>query len=335
MTRLILGFALFLALYTSCQTRAQQAQQDQELPRFGVETEVVRVPISVVGEDGQLYTELTRDNFRVKEQGALQEIVSFAGGESPLTIVLLLEYSRIVTYIRSEVLRPAGLFISQILKPEDYASIVAFDTSPEVLVDFTRNRQELMSAVNSLLYSVPAFSDSSLFDAVVFTVAGGKIEDIEYKGLGEVEGRTAVLLVATGLNTFSRHTYDEARRAVANSGVPIYSIGVGELAFIRAEPYLSGLQRLSFLQAQNQLRTFAQESGGRFYSVRFAGALGGVLDSIAKMMRFQYMIGYRPPKGGKGGEKREIEVEVDIDGDGAPDNDQLDLSYRRYYVIPK
>lgn len=333
MTRLILSFALLLGAITSHATLV--GQQDQEPPRFGVETEVVSVPVSVVGEDGRLYTELTRDNFRVMEQGAPQEIVSFAGGESPLTMVLLLEYSQVVSYIRSEVLRPAGLFISQILKPEDYASIVVFDNRPEVLVDFTRNRQELMRAVNNLLNSAPAFSDSSLFDAVIFTVAGGTIEDIEYKGLGEVEGRTGVLLVATGLNTFSRNTYDEAREAVANSGVPIYSIGVGEVAFIRAEPHLSGLQRLSFLQGQNQLRTFAEESGGRFYSVRFPGALGGVLDSIAKMMRFQYTIGYRPPKGGEGGEKREIEVEVDIDGDGSPDNDRLDLSYRRYYLIPE
>lgn len=333
MTRLLVTLSILLTALVA--GVAWSIAQDRQPPRFGVEAEVVSVPVSVVGEDGRLYTELTRDNFRVLEQGAPQEIVSFASGESPLTMVLLLEYSQVVSYIRSEVLRPAGLFISQIMGQEDYASIVVFDNNPEVLVDFTRNRQELTSAVNNLINSAPAFSDSSLFDAVKFVVAGGTVDEIEYKGLREVEGRTGVLLVATGLNTFSRNTYDEAREAVANSGVPIYSIGIGEVAFIRAEPYLSGLERISFLQGQNQLRTFSEESGGRFYSVRFPGALEKVLDSIAKMLRFQYTIGYEPPKGGTGGEKREIEVEVDVDGDGSPDNDRLDLSYRQYYLIPE
>lgn len=304
-------------------------------PQYRVETPLVTVPVVVMDKKGNLYTGLERENFQVLEDGKPQPITTFLGGEAPLTIVLLLEYSRVVQYIRGEVLRPAGMFVSQILGRDDYAAIVSFDIRPHLLSDFTKNRQKLLDAIQSLLMSPPGFSDSALFDALKFVVAGGTLEEIDYKGLAEVDGRTAVLLIATGINSFSRITFDEARRAVANSGVPVYSVGVGELAYIRAEPYLSDLQRLTFLQAQNQLRTFSQESGGRFYSPRFQGAVGGILDSIAKMLRYQYTLGYVPPGSPSKGKKREIEVLVDVDGDGRPDNDRLEIQHRRYYYEPE
>jgi Ca-activated chloride channel homolog len=318
-----------LAFAASAQDRTRPPQ-----PGFRVEAEAVRVPVVVVDKDGNLYTQLTRENFQILEDGRPQEITSFEASESGTTIVLVLEFSQVVHYIRGEVLRPAGVFVSHIMKQDDFAAIISFDTRPRILSDFTKNRQQLMSAVSDLMRSPPGFRDSSLFDAVAFAVDGGTLDLVEYRGLREIEGRTGVILVATGINTFSRRSLGDTRRIVANAGVPIYAIGVGELSFIRAEPYLSGLQRLTFLQGQNQLRTFANESGGRFYNIRFPGQVSGVLDSISKMLRFQYTLAYTPSDPGRDGKRREIEVLVDIDGDGTPDNDRLDLSYRRYYYEP-
>lgn len=300
-------------------------------PTFQVETEVVSVPVVVVDEDGNLYTDLSEEAFTVLEDGVRQEIVSFDGEESPLTLTMLLEYSRIVAPLRGEVIRPAGIFVTQILESEDWAAIVAFDRRPEILSDFTRNRQRLLDAINTLIYSPPAFSESSLFDALKFTLVGGVLEDYDYKGISAVEGRTGVLLVATGLDTLGSVNFDEMRRIVANAGVPVYSIGIGEMSFIRQEAYLSGSQRMTFLQAQNVLRTLSEESGGRFYSPRFPAAVNDVLESIAAMMRFQYTLGYVPSNKRREGKKREIEVLVDIDGDGETDDENLDLNHRQYY----
>lgn len=302
---------------------------------FRVEAEVVTVPVVVIDKEGdRLYTGLGRENFRILEDGKPQEITNFQGEESALTVALLLEYSRVIEYIRGEVIRPAGVFVTQIMGRDDYAAIVSFDSRVRIESDFTQNRQQLFSAINRLIQSPPAFRESSLFDALQFVLAGGQLDEQEYKGLAEVEGRTGVILVATGLNTLSRINFDEAREIAANSGVPVYSVGIGELAFIRAEPYLSGLQRLTFIQAQNHLQTFSQESGGRFYGVRFSQAVDEVLDSIAKMLRHQYTLGYIPPRNGKD-ERREIEVRVDVDGDGREDNERLELQHRRFYYLPE
>jgi Ca-activated chloride channel family protein len=304
-------------------------------PQVRITTELVKVPVVVIGKDNdQLYTNLKQENFKILEDGVPQAIAGFESEQAPLTVVLLLEYSRQISYIRGEVIRPAGIFVSQLMEPRDYAAIVAFDLRPKVLADFTRNRQMLVSEVNRLVYSLPAFSESNLFDAVKFVLSGGTVDEVEYKGLAEIEGRTGVLLIATGIDTFSKLTYDQAREVVAGAGVPLYAIGIGELAYLRAEPYLSGPQRLTFLQAQNTLRTLAQESGGRFYNVRFQGALDSVLESIAARLRFQYTLYYSPSAPRQPGGKHKIEVLVDVNGDGRPDNDDLELQYRRSYVKP-
>jgi Ca-activated chloride channel homolog len=331
-----LGIRLFAGLFSASMLlliAPGLANQDDDAPPFRVDVDIVRVPVTVVDNEGRLYGGLERDAFTVLEDGAEREIVSFSGGESPLTLVVLLEHSRVSQYLLGEILRPAGVFVTQIMERGDYAALVAFDNRPRVLSDFTANRQQLLTSIQRLAQSPPAFRESNLFDALRFVLRGGYVEDVEYMGLAEVEGRTGVLLVATGLDTFSGITLDEARRVAANAGVPVYSVGVGELAFIRAEPHLSGMERMTFLQARNHLRTFSQESGGRFYSVRFPQAVDGVLESIAALLRFQYTLGFRPSD--TGGGRREIEVLVDLDGDGTPDNERLDLSYRRYYHAPE
>ncbi|HSR53359.1 MAG TPA: VWA domain-containing protein [Acidobacteriota bacterium] len=321
------------------------AQSSENMPQaqepIRVETETVRVPVVVIADNeegkSQLVTNLKRGNFMVYEDGRPQEITSFSSGaEEPLTLVLLLEDSETVQYLKDEIYRPAGMFVSQIMGNKDYASIIAFDRQPHLLTDFTRNEQKLLDEVRVIARNPPALSQGALFDAVKFTLVGGVLDDVEYKGLAGVKGRTGVILIASGVDGFSRTNYGEARHIAANAGVPIYAIGVGERAFIRSSPYMSGPQRMTFRQAQLQLRTLARESGGRFYSVRFEGAYEDVLGSIAQMLRFQYTLGYvpdRPLTTDEDEEEREITVKVDLDGDGKADEEGVELQYRQKYWI--
>jgi VWFA-related protein len=324
------------------QKKAEKSQDEQGRPAEAPAQEVVQlaaelvsVPVVVFDKKGNLYTNLKKENFAVYEDDVKQDIVTFSNVEAPLTMVMLIEYSKIIQWIREEVIYPAGIFVTRFVKPGDYVAIVAYDIRPKVLNDFTGNVNELLNSVNVLIRNWPAFSEANLFDSLKFVLQGGKVDEEEYEGLASVRGRTSVLLVATGYDTFSRINFDEARKIVANSGVPIYSIGVGEVAYIMAEPYLSGPQRLDFLQAQNTLRTFSESSGGRYYSVRFVGALPSVLESITAMMRNEYVIGYAPTNPRREGKKRKIKVLVDVNGDGKPDNKNLEVQHREHYIEPK
>jgi VWFA-related protein len=169
-----------------------------------------------------------------------------------------------------------------------------------------------------------------------------KSEKAEYAGLYEVNARTAILLVASGLDTFSKINYDEARKIVENSGVPVYVIGTGNLFLKKYDQYLDpgrGLEmygipdRMTLLQAQNTLKTFADSTGGKYFPVTFPGEIPSVLQSIQALVRNEYSLGYTPTNTRKEGKRRKIQVKVNL-------GDQIDpklivVQHRQSYIEPK
>jgi Ca-activated chloride channel family protein len=357
--------------------KQQEGEQEQEkLPTDLVgkpqEAEVVKTTTQVVNVDAAVYHKksgkiiagLKQENFAVFQDGVKQEITNFATPEAPITVAMVVEYSKWSeqfglygaggfepgTY---EVIRPVAMFLSQFVKPpDDYVSVIAFDIRPTPLTDFTNDPQRIQAVINLLLRNYPAFRENNLFDALQFTLIGGRGDSVvledsksrtsEYTGIASVQGRRkAVILVASGIDTFSKINYDKARKIAQNAGVPIYIIGTGNLFFKRygdqlgATDSLSGSPgRMTFLQAQNTLRTFAKETGGMYYPVTFEGELPNVLQSINALLRSQYSLGYNPGDL-RDGKQHKIVVKVDVDGDGTYDDKEHVVQHRTIYNAPK
>ena len=252
-----------------------------------------------------------------------------------------------------EVIRPTAMFLSQFIKPpDDYASVVAFDMRPTPITDFTNDPARLSQVVNLLLRNRPAFRETNLFDALKFVLLGGrgdsvvledsKTEKSDYAGLVSVQGRRrAVILVASGIDTFSKINYSDARKAVQNAGIPIYIIGTGNLFYKKYEHLLdatdglSGMPgRLTFLQADNTLKTFAKESGGAYYPVTFEGELPKVLGSINALLRSQYSLAFNPGDV-RDGKQHKLKVSIDVNGDGVKDDNEYVIQARSVYNAPK
>src|SRR5256714_7864327 len=328
------------------------------MPKIGKDEQVVKLSTQVVNVDvtvidkksGRIYNKLTQKNFTVYEDGVKQEITNFRNGEGPMTAVLLLENNRgnhfIVNYFdpsfAQEIFQAAAIFVDGFVKKEDQIALVTFAMKPKVVTDFTDDRNRLRQAVNSGYRDMLNFRESCLWDALSFTLLGGKAIQLydeengpaEYSGLSEVEGHTAVILVSLGMDTFSKITYDKALKIVARAGVPIFSVHTGHLFDKKYGDRLGPDWRLSFLQAQNALKTFASMSGGAYFPMTFESELPAIMQSISAMLRTQYNVGYAPTNTRREGKERKIKVEVDIDGDGVPDNKQLDLKFRERYLEP-
>ena len=332
------------------------------------DTSVVNVEAVVINKKtGGILQGLKKEHFEIYEDGIKQEVDNFSTPDAPLTMVLVVEYSKLVDLLgsptggyfepgRVEVLRPAYEFIRTIVKPKDFVSIVAYDMRPTPIVDFTDDKQKLMAAIQLLIRNNPAFSESNLFDTLKFVLRGGKgdavvLEDgkgadkngqMNYAGLYEVSNRTAILLISSGIDTFSKINFDNARKIVENSGVPVYSIGIGNLFLKKYDnsemmnPANGGMMmtgvpdRMTMLQAQNQLTTFADSSGGKYFPVTFPGEIPSVLQTIQAMLRNQYSLGYTPTNTRKEGKRRKIQVRVNL-------GDQIDpklimIQHRQSYV---
>ena len=340
----------------------------QEAEKLSVTTNLVNVDAVVYNKKtGQPAMNLKKDNFAIFVDGVKKDITNFATPEAPITLTLVVEYSKLAEVLgyygsngmergQNEVIRPTAMFLSQFITPQDYVSVIAYDMRPTPLTDFTNNPQRIQQVIRLLLNNSPAFSESNLFDALKLTLVGGRADSVvledskeaksEYAGMVAVPGgrRRAVLLVSSGLDTFSKINMDQARKIVQNAGIPIYIVGTGQMfvkkfgdnmdpgrgSSIRGIP----IDRMTFLQADNTMKTFAKESGGAFYPVTFEGELPDVLGSINAMLRSQYSLGFKPDDVADG-KSHKIVVKVDVDGDGQYDDKAYVVKAREIYNAPK
>jgi Ca-activated chloride channel family protein len=340
----------------------------QEAEKVSVTTNVVNVDAVVYNKaTGQPQLRLTKDNFAIFVDGVKKDITNFATPEAPITITLVVEYSKtseLLGYYGSngmergqdEVIRPMAMFLSRFITREDYVSVIAYDLRPTPLTDFTNDPNRIQQVISLLLRNTPAFRDSNLYDALKLTLIGGRADSVvledskaeksDYAGMVAVPGgrRKAVLVVASGLDTFSRINMDQARKIVQNSGIPLYIIGTGQM-FVKKygdnmDPgrgaNLGGIpiDRMTFLQADNTMKTFAKESGGAFYPVTFEGEIPNVLSSINVLLRSQYSLGFKPDDVADG-KSHKIVVKVDVDGDGQYDDKAYVVKAREVYNAPK
>ncbi|MEO6051061.1 MAG: hypothetical protein ABIP78_06985 [Pyrinomonadaceae bacterium] len=361
------------------QTEEERKKAEDEKKRLEeeknaiVDTSVEKIESNIVNVDAVIYNKKTgqiigglkKENFAIFENGVKQNISNFATPESPITVSLVVEFSKWSEIFGSaaggrfepgtyEVIRPVSLFLSKFIKPpNDYASVIAFDLRPAVITDFTNDPNRLRETVNLLLRNQPAFRENNLYDTLKFALIGGKSESefldgakqrsIEYSGLIDVKSkRRAIILVASGIDTFSRINYDQVRSIIQESGVPIYIISTGNLFYKKYEQYLGatdditgGPGRLTFLQAQNAMNTFAKESGGKHYPMTFEGEIPGYLQEINALLRSQYSLSYDLAEGHAPGKKYKLEVKVDVDGDGVYDDKVFFVQHRPFYTTPK
>jgi VWFA-related protein len=225
----------------------------QDIEKLSITTQVVNVDAVVYHKkSGQIVTGLKKPNFALFSDGAEQTITNFSTPEAPITVAMVVEYSKLgesLGYYGSggyepgsyEVIRPTAMFLSQFIKPpDDYVSVVAFDIRPTPLTDFTNDPTRIGQVIGLLLRNTPAFRETNLYDALKFVLVGGrgdsvvleenKSEKSDYAGLVSVQGRRrAVILVASGIDTFSKINYGEARKVLQNAGIPVYIIGTGNL----------------------------------------------------------------------------------------------------------
>jgi VWFA-related protein len=323
----------------------------KDQPAIKISTQVVNVDVTVIDKkSGRLIANLTQKNFTIYEDNVKQEVTNFRSGEGPMTVVLLIENNYSNRYwqgyfnptFAQEIFQSAATFVQGFVKPQDFVAVVTYSLKPKVIQDFTNDSNRLYGAILAAYRDTLNFSESNIYDALSFVLLGGKAIQLydeetgpsEYVGLQEVEGHTAVILITLGKDTFSRITFDKALKIASQAGVPIFTVGVGNLFYKKYEHRMPPELRLDFLQAQNQLNAFAKRTGGSYFPMTFEGEIPGIMRSIELLLRNQYSVGYVPTNTRREGKERKIKIEVDINDDGQADNKQLDLRHRERYIEP-
>jgi VWFA-related protein len=247
-------------------------------------------------------------NFRIYEDGVEQKVTGFKRVEAPITALLLCEFaSTSYTFIYD--MRNAAFAFANQLRPQDYVAMMTFDMRTQIVSDFTQDKNQLQEAINSL--RIPGFSETNLFDAL-------------YEGLDRldrIEGHKYIVLIASGRDTFSKLTLDKILKKVkATQDVTIFTVSTG--GAVRAMTEGSGGMRgsmrdLDYLQADNEMRTFASLTGGASYFPRFTGEMPDIFSQINQNIRNKYELVYHPTNAKQDGTYRKLRVEL-VDDEGQP-----------------
>jgi VWFA-related protein len=261
-------------------------------------TNLVNLDVLVTDNSGNPISTLGRGNFKVLDDGVAQTVTNFGTSEVPLTVCMLVEFANRWWGYLYLALEYAYSFLD-FMQPKDWVAVLDFDMQPHILTDFTQDRYQVRSALDTL--RIPGFSESNLYDALAFTIDRTK----------DIQGRKAIIPICTGIDTFSKLTYPQMLKIAKASDTPIYPISILEFIDVRS------FGSMTAVEARSELGYIAQYSGGQAYFPRFEGDLPGIYQQIAGQLRTQYSLGFVPTNSARNGKYHKLKVEL-VDEQGSP-----------------
>jgi len=256
---------------------------------------------------------LKPSNFRVFEDGVEQKVEGFKRTEAPITALILMEYAARGYGFRVQALNTAWEFAQQ-LRPQDYVAMMTFDLNTHIVSDFTQDKKQLQEGMQMLgneVYMPAAFSETDIFDAL----------NEALDRLSRIEGQKYIILIATGIDSFSKLTFDKIEKKVkASRDITIFSLSTDGLfeALTEGRGGMSGGMRdMTYLQADNEMKSFSDWTGGMHFAPRFTGELPDIVKEINQNIRAKYELVYHPTNAKQDGTWRKVHVEL-VDDEGQP-----------------
>jgi Ca-activated chloride channel family protein len=265
--------------------KSQQGRQKTEI-QFDPATGMVTMKLLVQDPNGYFIPNIRRDNLVVYENGVRQQIEAVEIEHPPVSVGLLLEFGgRAPGFNRllGEQASSAGRQLLDELGHEDKIAIWKYNDKVEKLADFSQGHDALASLFYQL--GTPEVSETNLYDALIFTVD-------QMRG---VTGRKALILVSSGIDTFSKASYQDALKSAEESDSPIYAIGLAQSlrSLVELHDLTASLGRIDWDKADKELQNFARVSGGRAYSAQNIFNLSPIYDDVMENLKMRYVITYR------------------------------------------
>ncbi|MGA3053542.1 MAG: VWA domain-containing protein [Candidatus Korobacteraceae bacterium] len=303
----------------------------QQTPTFSSDVNVVNVLATVRDKRGQIVNNLTKDDFKLEEDGRPQTIRYFAKEtDLPLTLGLLVDTSMSQRRVLEQERVASYAFLEHLMREDkDKAFVIHFDWDIELLQDLTSSRKKLNAALEKL--DNPEFEQSggggggggggspgsgghhrgggtTLYDAVF--LASDEL-------MQKQQGRKAVIILSDGVDTGSKVTLTRAIEAAQRANTLVYSIlfadreaygnggfgghmggmggGMGRPGGMgRGGP--PGYPQQSHPDGKKVMEQIARETGGRFFEVSKKQSIDQIYASIEEELRNQYSLGYSPDK---------------------------------------
>ena len=282
---------------------------------ISIDTTLVTIPVSVFDSNGIYVPHISKEDFKIFEDGKEQEIAYFGKEGKPFTVALVLDTSGSTQFKIEDIHYAAKSFVRQ-LQPQDKVLVIQFSDKVRVRAEATNDRVILDKAIEKARYG----GMTSLYDAVEFTLK---------KRLNKIEGRKAIVLFTDGVDTGScGATAMENIKDAEEADALIYSVYYNTFLSGRSSgtilnsPFPGVLNSIpvfggtvddakAHTYGKIFLESLASYTGGKLFhagSSRFI--LVQAFKGIAEELRTQYNIGYFPTEVGEKGDRKQIKVRV-------------------------
>lgn len=182
----------------------------QEVETIKTDTNLVTVPVIVTSRNGLYITDLTKDEFKISEDGVPHDIAFFGKVAAPFHVVLMLDTSASTKDKLRQIQNAAFLFVQQ-LQPADRVKIIMFDNQVRDLNEFTSNRETLRTAINT----ARSGDGTKIYDAF----------ELALNSIRRIQGRKAIVVFTDGVDWHSDlATFDGTLRNLDEEGVIVYPI---------------------------------------------------------------------------------------------------------------
>lgn len=306
---------------------AVRSQESTPRPQIRVQVDVVNVAVTVTDARGIFVKGLTRESFRILDDGAAQPITGFAPVEAPAQILLLVETSPAVYLIHRQHLEAAHALLGG-LAADDRVALATYADRYAPLLGFSAEKVTLARTLQGLRYTL-GMADLNLLASL--TAALHSIEPME--------GRKAIVLLSTGLDPAGGAKWEAFVQRLVETDVVIFPVALGgELRVPAKEKDKKKKQRgkngregdqvdvqrtmpspedvaVSFAEADRRLKEMAELTGGQAFFPRAATEFPAIYLALAAQLRNQYSLAFKLPS--HDGKLHRIEVQV-VNADGTP-----------------
>lgn len=312
------GLIIFIAALAIVEARPQAVPPAQQAPQ---PSQPIRVQVNLVNlfatvrdkKTKRIVSNLEKDDFKVSEDGKDQTIVSFSKDTTlPVTLGLLIDTSGSEENMLPAEQDAASRFLARVLRKNDQAMVISFDSDADLLQDFTDDQDRLRRAIHRTRINAPVAQGPFPTD-IPGTVFYDAVYLASHDELADQPGRRALIIVTDAQDEGSKVKIQDAVEAAQRSDTVVHILLV-------ADPHFGGGN-------ESAARKLTDETGGRTIVVRSEKKLEEAFDEISEELRSQYTLAYYSTNTLRDGTYRKIKLDTT--------HKDLDVLTRRGYYAPK
>jgi Ca-activated chloride channel homolog len=252
-----------------------------------VNADLVLIPVTVADARDRPVLELTKRDFELYDSGKQQEIKYFFAQAAPISIGLILDFSKSMENKIGREREAVVQFLND-ANPEDDYFAIAVSSKPELIADATDSLDELRSRIGEK----PPQGSTALLDSIAMALA--RMRSARYQ-------RRALIIISDGGDNSSRYALRNIKNMVQESDVDLYAIGLFDTALFKTYEEFMG---------KRWLREITDPSGGRTVTVDSLEKLPEAAAEISRELRQQYVLGYSPTHTAANGKWHKVKVQI-------------------------